>query len=173
MAAGMGMSIAVSVLMLFAAGVTDLFYISALCLFVASLMTWIPLREEQGYAFALTEFAVVSAISLLISRSSIYTYLYIFLFGNYAVVRYFLRTRISDRFLTLLLRLLFLNIMAAALLAIADYVFGYDLMTQLPATSVFIVWGAMQTAFLIFMLLYKVFSLLFDSALRNLLLPRR
>ena len=90
MAAALVMSIAVSVLVLFAANVTSLAWVSMICLFAASLMTWVPIREEHGYFFAGIKFAAVALITLLICRG-LYTYLYILLFGWYAFLRMALR----------------------------------------------------------------------------------
>ena len=173
MLAVIGMGTAVAVLMLFAAGVCPWAPVSAVCLFTASLMTWVPLREERGYVFALIEYVLVTGVSLLISRQSIYTYLYIALFGHYAVVRFFLLSNLNDRFLTVLIRLLFLNLMAAAGIAFAEYVLGMELETLLPRVSVFILIGVLQGVFLVFMLLYKIFAMLFDSLIRNFLIPKR
>ena len=173
MAAAAGMSAAVALLMLFSAGITRFAALSVVCLFVASLMTWIPLREESGYVWALLEFASVTLLSLLISRGSVYTYLYILLFGPYAIERYFLRTHIGDRLLTVLIRFLILNVMAASGIAFAEFVLEIDVLSYLPETTVLFQIGLLEGAFGIFMLLFKVFSLLFDSVIRNVLLPRR
>ena len=173
MAAGMGMGAAVALLMLFAAGVTKLIPVSALCLFVASLMTWVPIREERGALFSLILYVFVSLVSLLISRSSVYTYLYILLFGHYGLVRFILRVKLDDRFLTILIRLFIFNLLSAAGLAVCEFIVGYDVMTLVPELSVFAVFGIMQGCFIVYMLLYRFFTYLFDSALRSLLLPRR
>ena len=167
------MSAAVSVLMLFAAGVVSSPVISSICLFVASLMTWIPLREERGYLFASVEYLLTVGVSLLIARNSVYTYLYIFLFGHYAILRYFLRTTIMDRLLTVLIRFLALNVITALGLAFSEYVLGLGVMNSLPELSVFWLIAILEGIFAGFMLLYKVFSMLFDSAIRNFLMPRR
>ncbi len=173
LAAAIGMSAAVALLMLFAASISPIVPVSILCLFVASLMTWIPLREEQGYLFAGIEFAAVSLLSIVICRSSIYTWLYILLFGHYAIVRFFLRTHMFDRVATVFIRYLILNAMTAAGLAFAQYVMGIDLTLYLQAIPVFWEIVIMEAAFSAFMLLFKLFALLFDSAIRNFLMPRR
>lgn len=173
MLAGLGMSAAISLLMLFAAGVSRSIPVSAACLFTAALMTWIPIREEHGYLFAAIEYFFVCGVSLLISRSSVYTYLYILLFGYYAIARYYLRTRMDDRFLTVLIRMLIFNVMTAAGLAFVRFVLHYDVMTLAPDISVYLMFAIVEGVFIVFMLLYKFFSYLFDSTLRNRLLPRR
>lgn len=172
LAAGTGMSLAITLLMLFLASVVKSAFVQALCLFAASLMTWIPLREERGYLFALVEFVLASAIGLLIARGTA-TYLYVLLFGHYAIVRFFLRTHMTDRLLTILLRLLILNALAAIGLALAEYAFGMSVQALLPEISVFWLIAILEAVFAVFMILFKVFSLLFDSALRNILMPRR
>ena len=173
MLAGLGMSIAVSLLCLFAAGVTWIVPLSALCLFVASLMIWVPIREEHGLLFAVIEFVIVGGVAFLISRKSVYTYLYLLMFGFYGILRYLLRTRISDRFLTLLLRMLYFNVMSAVLVALAQYALGIDVMSFIPQIPVWLVIALMEAVFAAFIVLYRFFSYLFDSAIRNKLLPRR
>lgn len=173
MAAGIGMGAALALLMLFAAGVTRIIPLSALCLFAASLMTWIPLREEHGPIFALILYVFVSAVGIVISRNSPYTYLYALIFGNYGIVRYLLLTRVKDRFLTWLIRILYFDLLSALGVAAAQFIFGYDVMTLLPDVSVWAVFGIMQGGFIVFMLLYKFFAYLFDNLLRIALLPRR
>lgn len=172
MAAALGMSIAVSVLCLFAASVTEIIPLSAVCLFFASLMTWIPVREEHGYIFAAIKFTAVTAISLIICPG-IYTYLYILIFGNYAPLRLFLRTRLDDRFLTVLLRMLYFNLLVCIGLAVTQFILHYDVMMFIPGIPVYIPVAALEVGFIVYMLLYKFFSYLFDSALRNKLMPRR
>lgn len=173
MAAAIGMSAAVALLMLFTAGISRLVPISAVCLFVASLMTWIPLREERGYLFAGLEYAVVSLLAALISRSSVYTWLYILLFGHYAIIRYFLRTHIEDRVSTVFIRYLIFNALTAGGLAFSKFVLGNDLTLYLQGMPVFWEIVILEAIFTVFMLLFKLFALLFDSAIRNFLLPRR
>ena len=173
MLAGLGMSVAVSLLMLFAAGISPYIAVSALCLFVASLMTWVPLREEHGLLFALIKFAAVSGGALLISRSSVWTYLYILMFGAYGMIRWQLCRKIEDRLLTVLIRLLIFNVLAAIGLAFALYVLGFDASTLLPGVPMYIKVPAIELGFLVYMLLYRFFTYFFDSALRAKLLPRR
>ena len=173
MLAGLGMSIAVAVLMLFAAGVTYIYPLSALCLFVAALMIWVPIREEHGLIFAVAEYVIVSGVSLLISRSSVFTYLYVLIFGHYGIVRFLLRRKLRDRLMTVLIRLLIFNLLAAIGLAVARYGLGYDIMTFLPDIPLYIIIPILEAGFLVFMALYKLFSYLFDTTLRSALLPRR
>ncbi len=171
MAAALGMSAAVSVLCLFAANIAPA-PLSALCLFVASLMTWIPIREEHGFLFAAIEYAIVTGVSLLICRG-IWTYLYIAAFGPYAFLRLFLALRLRDRLLTMLIRLLVLNIIAAVGAAAAQYALQYDLLLLLPGLQPYLLVGIMELFFIIYMGLYHLFTYIFDSSLRNKLLPRR
>lgn len=173
MLAGFGMSIAVSLLCLFAAGVTELIPLSAGLLFIASLMTWVPIREEHGLLFAVLEFIVVSGLALLISRKSVWTYLYILMFGWYGPLRYSLRRRISDRFLTIMLRLLIFNALTAAGLAFADLVLGINARTLIPWAPVWAIIAVLEGAFLAYIVLYRLFTYIFDSSLRSKLLPRR
>ena len=172
MADAMGMSAAVSLLMLFAAGVTRFVPLSALCLFIAAVMTWVPLKEEHGFLLAFIEYVFVSVVAFIISRRSIYTYFYIVLFGSYGIVRLFLNISLGDKPMSVLLRLLWFNLLTAAAIAFAQFVLRYDLMvaTTLPVWALILI---MEASFGAFMLLYRFAARFFDSALRNILLPRR
>ncbi|MBR4659648.1 MAG: hypothetical protein IKP26_10370 [Clostridia bacterium] len=171
MAATIGMSAAVSILCLFAANIAPA-PLSVLCLFVASLMTWIPIREEHGFLFAAVEYALVTGVTLLICRG-IWTYLYIGVFGPYAFLRLFLGIHVRDRLLTVLIRLLVFNIIAAIGAAAARYLLQYDLMQFVPGFPPYLLVGAMELFFIVYMGLYHLFTYIFDSSLRNKLLPRR
>jgi len=173
MLAGVGMSIAVSVLCLFSAGVTSLIPISAVCLFVASLMTWIPIREEHGLLFACLTYVISGGAALLISRSSVWTYLYLILFGSYGMIRWLLRRKIEDRFLTVLIRLLYMTVLTLGALTAARLWFDIDLYSLLPGVPPYLAAAAIIAALGVFMLLYRLFTLFFDSYLRSKLLPRR
>ena len=173
MLAGFGMSTAVSLLCLFAAGVTGFVPLSAALLFFASLMTWVPIREEHGMLFALLEFGLVSGLALLISRRSPYTYLYIFMFGSYGPLRYRLRRTMGDRALSVLIRLLIFNFKAACGVAFMQYVLNYDPHTLIPWAPVWAVIAALEGTFAAYIVLYRLFTYIFDSALRSRLLPRR
>ena len=173
MLAGFGMSAAVSLLCLFAAGVTRLIPLSIALLFIASLMTWVPIREEHGLLFAVLEFLLVSGLALIISRRSPYTYLYIFMFGWYGPLRWGLRRAISDRLLTVLIRLLIFNVITACGLAFARYVLGFDAHTLIPWAPIWAVIAVLEGAFIVYIALYRLLSYIFDSSLRSKLLPRR
>ena len=172
MAAALVMSIAVSLLMLFVAGVTSLIPVSAVCLFTASLMTWVPIREEHGYIFAAIKFALVSGLSLLICPG-LWSYLYILMFGWYAFTRMALRRKIKEHGLTVLIRILILNVMAGIGLAAAQFIFRYDVMMYFPGVPVWAVIAIFEGGIIVYMVLYRFFTYTFDSALRNVLLPRR
>lgn len=171
MAAALGMSVAVSVLCLFAANVS-IVPVSALCLFIASVMTWVPIREEHGYLFAAINYVLVTGVSLLICRG-LFTYLYILIFGNYAFVRLWLRQRTDDRFLTILIRMLYFNVLTAVGLAFVQYVLNIRVMQLIPGVSVYLFAGALELFFAVYIMLYRLFTYVFDSAIRNKLLPRR
>lgn len=173
MLAGVGMSIAISLLMLFCAGVTSLIPISALCLFIASLQTWIPIREEHGLLFAVLTYLISGGAALLIARSSVWTYLYIGLFGYYGIARWLLRRRLEDRFLTVLIRLLIMTAVTLLGLVFARLVLGLDPYALLPDVPPYLIAAALIAAFAVYMLLYRLFALFFDSYLRSRLLPRR
>lgn len=172
MLAGVGMSIAISVLMLFTAGVTRIIPISALCLFIASLQTWIPIREEHGLLFSVLAYVISGGVALIISRT-VWTYLYLLLFGSYGFIRYILRRAIDDRFLTVLIRLLYLTALALAGLVFARLALGLEPQEFLPALPPYIMAAALIIGFGAYIFLYRLCTLFFDSYLRSKLLPRR
>ena len=167
-----GMSTAVSLLMLFAAGVCPALAVSFICLFIASVMTWVPVREENGYLFAFIAYAVTSIVALLICPS-VYTYLYVLLFGHYGIVYYFLRRRVQDDVLRWLLMFLYCNVMIAAGLALAQYAFGYDVQTMAPGFPVWALILLIEASLAVYGVLYHFCCDLFDTHARKVILPRR
>ena len=169
-AAGMGM--AVALLMLFAANVCGSAVVSSICLFVAAVMTWVPLREDRGFLFAGMAFILTSGIALLICRGP-FTYLYIALFGHYGIAYLFARRHIGDGLLRVLALLLYTNIFIAIGLGLAAFVFGYDVRTLLPDLPVWAIILIIEGGLIVFGVLYHFACDLFDTHVRKVLLPRR
>lgn len=167
-----GMSTAVSLLMLFAAGVCPVAVVSCICLFVASVMTWVPVREESGYLFAFIAYAVTSALALIICPS-VFAYLYVLLFGHFGIVYYFLRRRVQDDVLRWLLLFLYCNVMIGIGLAIAQYALGYDVQTMTPDLPVWALILIIEAGLAVFCVLYHFCCDLFDTHVRKVILPRR
>ncbi len=172
MLAAAGMSTAVALLMLFAANVLKSPVLSAICLFIASVMTWVPLREDSGYVFAGASFMLTSVIALLICGGP-FTYLYIMLFGHYGIAYLFARQHIEDDLLRWLVMLLYANLFIAGGLAIASYLFYYDVRTLAPELPVWAIILIMEVGLVIFGVLYHFCCDLFDTHARKVLLPRR
>lgn len=168
------MSGAVSLLMLFSASLTAGNAPVASCLFllVASVMTWIPAREWHGLLAAGIEYAVVSAAALLICGSSVFTLLYIAFFGHYALIKLLL-DRFADAFLRVILKLLCFNMLAAISLVLCEFAFGYDILTFVPTLPMWVLVPAIELFFLVYDPIYSLLCRLFDTHLRQKLLPRR
>ena len=167
-----GMSTAVSLLMLFAADVCPVTAVSCICLFIASVMTWVPVREENGYLFAFIAYVLTSVIAMLIC-GGVFTWLYILLFGHFGIVYYFLRRRIQDDVLRWLLVFLYCNVMIAIGLAFAMYLFGYDVQTLTPGIPVWALILMIEAGLAVFCVLYHFCCDLFDTHVRKVILPRR
>ena len=172
MFAAVGMSAAVALLMLFLAGVVGLAPVSAICLFIAAVMTWVPVREESGTLFAFIKYALVSALSILICPSP-YAYLYVLLFGHFGIAYYFLRRRVADDLLRWLLLLLYCNVMIAIGLALAQYVFSYDVQTFIPDMPIWMIILLTEAGLIVFVVVYHFCCDLFDTHIRKAILPRR
>ena len=172
MFASVGMSTAVALLMLFVAGVTGFVPLSVFCLFIASVMTWVPVREEDGFVFAFMTYIITSGLALLICPC-IYTYLYVLLFGHFGIAYYFSRKRIGDDILRWLLLLLYCNLLIALGLALAQYVFSYDVQTFVPAMPVWAIILIIEAGLIVYGVLYHFCCDLFDTHIRKAILPRR
>ena len=172
MFAAVGMSAAVSLLMLFAASVTQWLWLGAICLFVASLMTWIPAYEDGGLPFAVLEYILVSAAALLICPG-LFTYLYVMLFGHYAIMVLILRRYIADKILRFLVMLLYCNLVTAIGLVLAAYVFYYDVQTVAHGLPVWAMILIFEAGLIVYHFVYRIVCDLFDMHLRKAILPRR
>lgn len=172
MFAAAGMSAAIALLMLFTAGVISFAPLSALCLFIASAAVWVPVREENGWLFALGSYILAGGLSLLICPT-VYAYLYILLFGHFGIVYYYLRRRIEDDLLRWLLMLLYCNLFIALGLALAQYVFGFDVQTLTPNMPVWSLILIIEAGLVVYGILYHFCCDLFDTHARKIILPRR
>jgi|GEM_PF-3014689 len=172
MFAAVGMGLAVALLMLFAANVTPHVWLSIICLFVASVMTWVPAREDHGLLYGLITYVVTSGLALLICRG-VYTYLYVLLFGNFGLMLLVLRRYIQDKLLRVLVLLLYCNVMIAAGVAFAAYVLYYDVRTFIPELPLWAIILIAEGGLCVYFLLYRICTDLFDTHCRKALLPRR
>lgn len=174
MYASVAMSATVSVLLLFLAYVLkDSIVLSALCLFFAAVMTWIPMREEHGGAFAIISFVIASVVSVLITGASVWSLLYALLFGHFGIIRFYVDTRLSDKLMRMLTKLLYCNAFTALGIGIAQFAFGTDLMTFYPGFPIWAIILVLEVAFVIFDRLYCLSCTLFDTHIRKFILPRR
>ncbi len=167
------MGATVSALMLFIASLTKSAALSVICLFVASLMTWIPVREEHGIAVAALQFVVVSLFAYLVCGSSPYTYLYILFFGHYAIGKLVIERYLRDKIMMSIVKLLYFNAFAAAGVALCVYAVGIDVLTLVPAIPLFALLIVCEVGFVAFDLLFGLVCGLFDTHLRRILLPRK
>lgn len=172
MFAAAGMCVAVSLLMLFCAYKAPWVWLGAICLFVASLMTWIPAYEDGGLLYAFIAYFVTSAIALFISPG-LFTYLYVLLFGHYGIVLLLLRRYIADKPLRFLVMMLYCNVMIAIGLVLGAYVFYYDVQTLVPGIPVWAVILILEAGLVAYHFIYRACCDLFDMHLRKTILPRR
>ena len=172
MFAAVGMCVAVALLMLFAAEQAPWLWLGAICLFVASLMTWIPAYEDGGLLYAFIAYVITSAIALLICPG-LFTYLYVLLFGHYGIVLLLLRRYIADKLLRFLVMMLYCNAMIALGLVLGAYVFYYDVQTLMHGLPIWATILILEAGLVVYHFLYRICCDLFDMHLRKTILPRR
>lgn len=165
------MSTALGVMALYASSVLPT--LKAACLFIAGLVVWIPLNEERGLVYALLTYAATALITFFIIPSKIISGLYLFYFGCYGIIKFYIERRVHDRILAMIFKLIVSNVLIAASVFIAARLFDIDVITMLPYFPEWLIICALEAFFILYDLVYGFFTRFFDSNLRSHIIKRR
>ncbi len=165
------MSTALGVMALYASSVLP--SMKATCLFVAGLVVWIPLNEGCGLVYALLTYAATALIAFLISASKIIVGLYLFYFGCYGIIKFYMERKVHDKILSMIFKLIISNILIAASVFIAGRLFEIDVITMLPYFPEWLIICALEIFFILYDLVYGFFARFFDNNLRIHIIKRR
>ncbi|HWR24000.1 MAG TPA: hypothetical protein VN366_11060 [Feifaniaceae bacterium] len=140
--------------------------------FLASFFMYI-LACEGAYAAALLSFLASAALSFFLLPEKSPVLFYAALLGHYGIFRTALQGRVENKFLLMLIKLLYCDVFAGAGLYIGLYVWG-GLDIALPETLP--VWAVVvlsQAALLVYDILYALSASIYEARFRKSIVPRR
>lgn len=160
-----GICTALSVVLMFLGGVMYFFsYVTPLLLGVLMMI----INKTFGKSCALTTFAAVSVLSMLLVTEKESVLLYILFFGYYPVIKTRLDA-VTSKFIRIILKLLLFNISLALTELLAFYVFGIPFFED-GINSIWIVIAfaaAMNLIFVMYELLLNKFFILYVNGIES------
>ena len=165
------MSTALGVLFLYAASIVPSGKL--VLLFLASAVIWIPLNERGGIVSAALCYIATALLSLLLIPNKLYPLVYALFFGPYGFIKLGVDSSVHDRFIAFVLKLIIMNMLAAAVIWLGGLIIKQDLFSLLPDYPLYAVMIALEAAFILFELAYTFCISIIDSRLRSFLVSRK
>lgn len=137
------------------------------CYFLSSVFVMgLVLEEEIGLAWLM--FAAVSALSLLLMPDIVRVVPYVLFFGHYGINKYYIETRIRDKVMGYILKLLYYNAALILLYLLARSIIEQDILDlNIPFWIVIVL---AEAAFVLYDFLFtKVTSYYFNNIRRLLM----
>ncbi len=142
-------------------------------LFLASVVIWIPLNERGGIPYAVACYLATALLTLLLVPNKLYALAYALFFGLYGFIKLGVDGAVRDRFIAFVLKMLIMNLLAAAFIWLGGLIMKQDLFSMLPEYPLYIVIPVLEAAFVAFELLYTFAISFFDGRLRDRITPKR
>ncbi len=155
---------AMTLLVLFLASVLPTLRIS---MFFLSSIFVMGLLIEEEIGLALLMFAVVSILSLLLMPLSRAMY-YILFFGHYGIAKHVIQTRIKDKVIAYVLKIIYFNVALSLIYLIARQAVIEDVLASGWALAVII--GVAQVAFIIYDYAFTKVTKYYINNIRRLLM---
>lgn len=162
------MAAAISVVMLYAAGMIPNI---RLVLLLVSSVTIYALLCEGEFLFAFLAYIAAGLISLLIVPDKTFAFLYIGLFGHYAIFKVFIDSKVKDKIIAHCIKLLYCNAFLALGIFLALKVFNIAVPDiSLPQWLIIV---AAEVLLIVFDLLQSFAFRIYEYRIRSTLVPRR
>lgn len=145
-------------------------------LFLASLVIWIPLNERGGVLSAILCYLATAGVTFLIVPNKLYAGVYLIFFGLYGFLKLGLDSLIPDRIIAFIVRLIVVNGIAVLVVLIGGMILGQSVFAMIPENydyPLYIAIPALELAFAAYELLYTFCISMFDSHLRDKIIPRK
>lgn len=123
------------------------------------------LEEEIGLAWLM--FAVVSALSLLLMPDILRVVPYVLFFGHYGIGKYYIQTRVRDKVMAYILKLLYYNAALVLTYLLAKSVIEQDVLNLAPFWVVIII---AEIAFVVYDYAYTKATTYYFNNIRRLLM---
>lgn len=165
------MTTALGVLFMYAASIVPSGKLALL--FLSSVVIWIPLNERGGIVTAAVCYLATAILSLLLIPNKLYPLAYALFFGLYGFIKLGVDSAVQDRFIAFILKLIIMNILAAALIWLGGLIIKQDVFSLLPDYPLYIVIIAIEAAFILFELVYTFCISIIDTRLRGILISKK
>lgn len=124
------------------------------------------LEEEIGLAFMM--FAAVSLLSLLLMPNIMYVIPYVLLFGHYGIGKYYIETRVKDKIVRYIVKLLYYNVALVLMYLLASEVIIDEILSSGLAYWLLIIFA--ELAFVVYDFVFtKVTGYYFNNIRRKLM----
>lgn len=164
-AAFCGLAAALCIALMFAGSI---FYIFAYAVPMLLGLVTLMLNKTFGKSCAMYVYIAVSLLSLLFVPEKETVMMYVLFFGYYPIVKPYIE-RIKVRFISFVLKLLLFNISVLAIEMICVYAFGIPFFEDgvFSKSMLFIFAAAMNFAFVMYELLLRNFTILYEKKLEG------
>lgn len=124
------------------------------------------LEEEIGLAWLM--FAAVSLLSLLLMPNILRVVPYALFFGHYGIGKYYIQTRVKDKVVGYILKLLYYNVALVLMYLLAREVIEQDLLSM--GVGLWLVIIAAEAAFVLYDYLFSKVTAYYFNNIRRLLM---
>jgi uncharacterized membrane protein (GlpM family) len=124
------------------------------------------LEEEIGLSFLM--FAVVSLLSLLLMPNILRVVPYVLFFGHYGIGKYYIETRIKDKVVAYIVKLLYYNVALVLMYLLAREVIEQDILGM--GVALWLVIIIAEAAFVLYDFLFTKATAYYFNNIRRLLM---
>jgi hypothetical protein len=124
------------------------------------------LEEEIGLSFLM--FAVVSLLSLLLMPNILRVVPYVLFFGHYGIGKYYIETRIKDKVVAYIVKLLYYNVALVLMYLLAREVIEQDILGM--GVALWLVIIIAEAAFVLYDFLFTKVTAYYFNNIRRLLM---
>lgn len=147
-------------------------YLSPLLVYTAPPFAGILLIiiiEEISYGWAFGTYAAVSALSILFIADKEAAVFFVFFFGYYPILRKYLSSKIKNRPVLYVIKLLIFNAALLSAVYVCAYVFNIDYSEFSDSGEIMMLlfWGLMNVVFIVYDFLLSKLMFIYDVRLRK------
>ncbi|OQB25183.1 MAG: hypothetical protein BWY11_00513 [Firmicutes bacterium ADurb.Bin182] len=128
---------------------------------------------ERAYMTAVICYIAASALSFLIIPEKTAFFAYVLILGHYGIFKTFIESRINDRILMFLSKLLYANIFVCAGIYIALYTLNLKIGGLISSMPLWLLIAAAEAALMIYDGLYTVSQRIYQAKIRDFMLSGR
>lgn len=142
-------------------------------MFLTSLLMWVPLNDRGGMKTALLCYLATALLGFFILPNKLYAVFYALFFGVYGFIKLGVDFRVRDKFLAFFIKLLIMNLLMFAVIAICSYILKQNVFSFLPDYNIYIAVGVIEICLIAFEIVFSTCIHAFDEHLRYSIIPRQ